>query len=253
MAASILVCVDSESSDASGEGTEDSPYYGTITTSSNFQHYDIVNHYFYVGTTFVYEEPVGVPEPSVGNTYSISSGFGLSIEEETGIITGTISQAGTIVINEHNTLLENPRQYTFYAVEPISPFTATSGSGTEDDPYSGTLTTTENLYDADYIPSEIWVETRTEFDVTLWSVVARAIFLEITFSVSDGFGLEIAVDTNSRCLTGTANVPGDCVLTCSPLGIDPDPIWTVTIHIVQTYPDLIFTSLPSEGEIEYSG
>lgn len=252
MAASILVCVGSESSDASGEGTEDSPYYGTITTSGDFQNYDIVNRYFYVGTTFVYEKPVGPPEPTGGVLYSIISGFGLEIDEYSGIITGTITQAGTIIIYEDNLLGQNKKQYTFYAVEPISPFTATSGSGTEDDPYSGTLTTSENLYDADYIPLEIWVETGTEFDVTLWSVATRAIFLEFNFSVSDGFGLEIIVGTDSRCLTGTANVPGDCVLSCNELG-GAGPIWTVTIHIIQTYPDLIFTSLPSEGEIEYSG
>ena len=119
---------------AEGSGTLDDPYNGTITTYGNFRSYDIVNHYFYVGTTFVYERPVGPPEPNTGTQYVISPGFGLTIDEFEGIISGTISQSGTIVIDEYDLLGgEKINQYTFYAVEPSTELVF------ESDPTSGDI------------------------------------------------------------------------------------------------------------------
>ena len=60
----------------------------------------------------------------------------------------------------------NPARFIYAGWEPLeSPFTATSGSGIEQDPYGGTLTTTAELEDAEYIPAEIWVYRGTEVSI----------------------------------------------------------------------------------------
>ena len=265
----LLILTMSAPSDAEifGSGTADDPFTEldvSVMEKSLMELYEEngTSTFYFVTGAYVNIGPNNVNTYTLENFGWIDQDFveagGLTREysivagRDTGIITGNIqdSMSFDFIYFEGGSVLT----FEFLiADEPMSPFIATTGSGTEDDPYSGVLTTTENLSDAEYIPSEIWVEVGTEFDVMLFGVVTRAAFPEDYFSISDGFGLEITSDINIRCLTGTANIPGDCMLTSTPLGVVADSNWTVTIHIIQSYSDLVFTSNPSEGTITYVG
>lgn len=123
---------------------------------------------------------------------------------------------------------------------------STEGSGTQDDPYSGTVTSS---YPAPgELPSEIWVFVGTTADMDLIDLIPEG-----TFDVDSGYGVSIQHSNKpSRIyLGGIFDTVGDCVLSFTPYsgyGLDP---WTMTIHIVSTTPDLVFESNPSDGTVKY--
>ena len=123
-----------------------------------------------------------------------------------------------------------------------SPFTATSGSGTEDDPYSGTLEIKDETFvleNASYLPAEIWVESGTVFDVRLDEVPTPN-----TYALDEGFGLEVTLKPSTGCkIIGTATGHGDCNLVITSLSGEDDRI---TFHIVSDYPALEVLSDPTD-------
>lgn len=121
---------------------------------------------------------------------------------------------------------------------------ATNGSGTESDPYSGTVT--GDWYDTDF-PIEIYVEVGTTFDVSLTSLPTTE-----SFFVDEGFGLEIDRTSSDYMLRGTVNNTGTCLVETDRGLADMGLYDYLTIHIVQSYPELVFDSDPvSDSTITY--
>lgn len=130
---------------------------------------------------------------------------------------------------------------------------ATSGSGTIDDPYSGTLTEMSGSHFAwGDIPSEIYVEFGTIFSILVDDTPSSN-----EYSITEGYGLTIDYVSNRMYLNGTANVVGTCVMSCEGFGptiTRAGSEWQMTIHIVEVqpaYPSLMFDSDPSEGTIQF--
>lgn len=137
----------------------------------------------------------------------------------------------------------NPAKIVYAQWEKLeSPFTATSGSGTEEDPYSGTLTTTTALFDAEYVPSEIWVEIGTEFSVIAKELGTTVVVGDLRVDVDSGFGLSHHTLNTQTYITGVASSTGDCTIA---MYEDSSELWRTEVHIVgKLYPDLTFESDP---------
>ena len=263
----LLILTMSAPSDAEivGSGTADDPFTEldvSVMEKSLMELYEengtstfyfVTGAYVNIGPNNIYTytlENFGWIDQDFVEAGGLTREYDLMAGRDTGIITGNIqdSMSFDFIYFAGGSVLT----FEFLiADEPMSPFIATTGSGTEDDPYSGVLTTTENLSGADYIPSEIWVEAGTEFDVIIFEDGGG---MASNFTLSEGFGLILNVSKYEGTVTGTANISGDCVLTDWSMINESDPLWTVTFHIVQTYPELVFDSDPvSDGTIAFTG
>lgn len=133
---------------------------------------------------------------------------------------------------------KNGSRLTLYACwEKLESYiTATSGLGTEDNPYSGTIGCTQPI-DSGYIPSDIYVEVGSVFNMSISSGGQD-------YDVDEP--LTMINDRNSHILTGTASSAGTCRLMLN------GEIVT-TFHFVLPYSELTFTSSPEDGDIQYVG
>ena len=137
----------------------------------------------------------------------------------------------------------NPARYIYAGWEPLeSPFTATSGSGTEDDPYEGTLTSTDELFYADYIPSEIWVSKGTVVKLDLTNGPSDPSG-GLKVSITPGFGISVQSQIRPvmTYIGGTLEAAGDCVISC-----EGQIQFETTLHIVSDVSELMFLSDPSD-------
>ena len=123
-------------------------------------------------------------------------------------------------------------RFIYAGWEPLESYiTATSGSGTAEDPYSGTISQS-NPWDWGYIPSDIYVEVGSSFDVALSSTSPSE-----SFSVQDPLQIEDA--GRMVYLRGDVESTGECELTL-------DGGIVTTFHFIQTYAELEFLSDPSD-------
>ena len=128
----------------------------------------------------------------------------------------------------------NPARFIYAGWEPLeSHIAATDGSGTKDDPYSGTISHT-NVWDWAYIPPEIYVEVGSTFDVVLSTTS-----LTNVYEVDSPLYLE-TLGRNVN-LKGDVTEVGDCELICNGELV-------TTFHFVQTTSELVFISSPSDEQ-----
>lgn len=138
------------------------------------------------------------------------------------------------------------------ATAPDDCFNADFGDGTESNPYSGVISTTELV--ERFEPMEIYVETGTEFR-EVW-LVDNYMFYRIT-SEGDDIGLYTLdeMSTMHIGLWGTADQVGTMALYYSqgsPIGDFGDPELLLTIHVVERIvTPLEFLSDPTSGTITY--
>ena len=229
----------------SGTGSEFDPYRGIL----NYNAYDIDGLsedidgcYVLVGSEFINEGGNRTQPPS-GDDYSVTEGFGLEMtyNGREFFLTGTVSKSGTVEITR--TISSTTEVIaTFYIMESSYPFTATSGSGTEDDPFSGVLTSVGGYISGyDYLPSEVWVYEGTTFNIALDGVTMTK------YNITDGFGLEIDYSaTGGYNLAGVVSSLGDCSLMIRDSVVARGAIDSITFHIVPSYPTLEFLSDPTD-------
>ena len=239
----------------SGTGSEFDPYRGIL----NYNAYsidglseDIDGCYVLVGSEFINEGGNRTQPPS-GDDYSVTEGFGLEMtyNGREFFLTGTVSKSGTVEITR--TISSTTEVIsTFYIVESSYPLTATSGSGTEEDPYGGILTSTVELEDSNYIPSEIWVYKGTEVNIPVHIQGDSLIVPDPSWIVvDDGFGITSSSSESSTAdmyVIGTISATGDCTIgqTDSNL-IAPSLIWSFVMHRVDPpYEELQFLSDPTD-------
>lgn len=136
--------------------------------------------------------------------------------------------------------------------DPSFNFTATSGSGTADDPYSGYLTASSDgpMYMFSTIPDTIYVEIGTTVD--LWVLDNSPQYPSLVGDV--GFGTSYSGLNSQKFLVGMADTVGTCELWLEydqVLG-RPGTLLT-TFVVVESIADLVFESSPSEGTIHFIG
>ena len=227
----------------SGTGSEFDPYRGILNYNAyNIEGFskDIDGCYVLVGTEFINEgfEIGGLP---AGDEYTVTEGYGLELLGEEFNLVGVASKSGTVEITR--TISSTTEVIaTFYIMESSYPFTATSGSGTEDDPFSGVLTSVGGYISFyDYLPSEVWVYEGTTFNIALDGVTMTK------YNITDGFGLEIDYSaTGGYNLVGVVSSLGDCSLMIRDSVVARGAIDSITFHIVPSYPTLEFLSDPTD-------
>ena len=120
----------------SGDGTVQDPYHGTILTLGSDVHEEAMNEkYFLVGTTF-YPNTFNAFNPN--RTYYISEGFGLQWEDR---LVGTVTEPGIFTVSYTDDTTADPVVCcTLYFLDaPIVVNGSYTGTGTEDDPFSGSI------------------------------------------------------------------------------------------------------------------
>lgn len=111
-----------------GTGTIDDPFSGTVVFGS-VSDPNPFGYYFTIGTTIDFESRE--PSPSVAD-WSIDEGFGLSVDGS-GIVTGTITNSGTIKVTKTDFFTGGQTIFEIYAVEPTTELVF------ESDPTSGDI------------------------------------------------------------------------------------------------------------------
>ena len=204
---------DAITGDYTGSGTPEDPYSGYIEFTSQDSNTPF-NKYYLVGTTIKY---VSAKTAVIGN---ISSGFGLNIVNDRDF-EGTITSPGNIMYS----IWPQPDQ-VFYAVERPS-----GGSGTQDDPYYGSITKTFHELDGCYIME----------GTVLTQPTGNPDLEKPNPEIDDGHGLSLW----GISVVGVAENIGTVQVTSS-------GIVSSTFHIVEGYAWLRFVSDPvADGGMEY--
>ena len=206
---------DAITGDYTGSGTPEDPYSGYIEFTRQDSNTPF-NKYYLVGTTIKYTSPTTAINPS-----TISSGFGLEMVGEHSF-EGTITKPGNIEYKQGGS---SPGEI-IYAVECPS-----GGSGTQDDPYYGSITKTFHELDGCYIME----------GTVLIQPTGNPELEKPNPEIDDGHGLSLW----GISVVGVAENIGTVQVTSS-------GVVSSTFHIVEGHPGLRFVSNPVEdGVIEY--
>ena len=204
---------DAITGDYTGSGTPEDPYSGYIVFTGQDSSTPF-NKYYLVGTTIKYDCP-----KTTGNG-SISSGFGLNVVGDHDF-EGTITSPGNITY----TIWGQPDEI-FYSVERPS-----GGSGTQDDPYYGSITKTFHELDGCYIME----------GTVLAQPSGNPELEKPNPEIDDGHGLSLY----GTSVVGVAKNIGTVQVTSS-------GVVSSTFHIVEGYAWLRFVSNPvADGGMEY--
>lgn len=124
----------------------------------------------------------------------------------------------------------------------VGPITATAGEGTEESPFSGTITNSSGLGDG-YGSYEIWALIGSEVNLDF----IFAIDIGENPQVTMGFGLSLdSVLWSTYALTGVLTDCGNVFVTCGTRTY-------LTIHVVSDATELTFESSPSDGNVQWIG
>ena len=129
----------------------------------------------------------------------------------------------------------------------LPPFTAASGTGTEGDPYSGTLSIAEgSLINYADFPIDIWVEEGCVFDLLLETSNKHDPQYSYTLSADVGLNLIPRDDLfeSGHDLSGTADTVGTTTLTITSNDFGTER--QIAIHVVSGQTELVFLSDPTD-------